>query len=68
MGKPNNQYDKRGAANRFAALLRGAFAGSPTELKNIPKKNGRVRAAKLKQGTKSLSNASRSKSTGASAS
>jgi hypothetical protein len=31
------------AADRIRTILRGAFAGSPTPLKDIPKKNGTSR-------------------------
>jgi hypothetical protein len=31
-------------SERLQAILRGAFAGSPTPLKDIPKRNGKKRA------------------------
>jgi hypothetical protein len=35
---------------RLHAILRGVFAGSPTQLKDIPKKSGESRAVKRKYG------------------
>lgn len=32
------------STQRLRAILRGAFAGSPTPLKDIPKRNGKKRA------------------------
>ncbi len=43
--KPNI---KQAAQDRLSAILRGAFAGSPTPLKEIPKKNGESRGAPKK--------------------
>jgi hypothetical protein len=34
------------AKRRLAAILRGAFSGPPTPLKDIPKRDGRPRAVK----------------------
>jgi hypothetical protein len=38
-----------GTKEKLAALLRGAFAGSPTPLKDIPTKEGESRAAKKRK-------------------
>jgi hypothetical protein len=39
--------DKRASKqDRLKSILRGAFAGSPTPLKDIPKKDGEVRGKK----------------------
>ena len=37
------QFDKTETLRRVEAVLRGAFAGSPTPLKDIPTRNGQVR-------------------------
>ena len=43
---------------RLAATLRGAFAGPPTPLKDIPKRNGESRQkAKVKSGSSSAASA-----------
>jgi len=39
-----DQFGKKETEQRLKAILRGAFAGSPTPLKDIPKKNGESRA------------------------
>jgi hypothetical protein len=38
--------EDRETKRRLDAVLRGAFAGAPTKLKDIPKKSGESRAAK----------------------
>ena len=48
--------------DRLEAALRGAFAGSPTPLKDIPKKNGESRmGAKEKEGPNTVKNAVKQK-------
>ena len=37
------QYSKQDAQRRLDATLRGAFAGPPTPLKDIPKRDGESR-------------------------
>jgi hypothetical protein len=54
---------KSAEAGRLSAILRGAFAGPPTKLKDIPKKSGESRA-KRKRAAKSRSNASRPRPAG----
>ena len=53
MDKQDNQqrdqgYSDRQAKDRLQAMLRGAFHGPPTPLKDIPKKNGESRSLKKK--------------------
>jgi hypothetical protein len=36
--------DDQESAERLQAVLQGAFAGSPTRLQDIPKRNGKKRA------------------------
>jgi hypothetical protein len=36
--------DDQETSERLQAILHGAFAGSPTPLKDIPKRNGKKRA------------------------
>lgn len=43
-----DQYTKQQVRRRFDAILRGAFAGSPTPLKDIPKKSGESRKTRRK--------------------
>jgi hypothetical protein len=43
--KPD-EYDSKETSGRLQKLLRGAFNGPPTPLKNIPKKNGESRTGK----------------------
>lgn len=40
---------KHSEEQRLRTILRGAFAGPPTPLKDIPKKNGESRGADQKQ-------------------
>ena len=44
-----DQYSAKEAKQRLEAALRGAFSGSPTPLKDIPKKNGESRNQRRKQ-------------------
>jgi hypothetical protein len=39
-----DQFSKKETEQRLKATLRGAFAGPPTPLKDVPKKNGKSRA------------------------
>ena len=39
-----DSFSEQEAARRLEAALRGAFAGSPTPLKDIPTRNGKARA------------------------
>jgi hypothetical protein len=43
-----DQFDKQESAHRLDAILRGAFSGSPTPLKDVPKKNGESRVSKVR--------------------
>jgi hypothetical protein len=43
-GNPE-QFSAKEAKDRLQRILRGAFSGPPTPLKNIPKRNGKSRAA-----------------------
>jgi hypothetical protein len=51
MGKQNAEkpYSSREIAQRTHAMLRGAFAGAPTPLKEIPTKSGASRAHSQKR-------------------
>lgn len=44
--KLGEQYSQKETDQRLQRILRGAFAGPPTPLKDIPKKNGESRAKK----------------------
>jgi hypothetical protein len=44
-----DQFGKKETEQRLKAILRGAFAGPPTPLKDIPKKNGESRAKKRRK-------------------
>jgi len=44
-----DQYSGSELKKRCQALLRGAFAGPPTPLKDIPKKNGESRRTNKKK-------------------
>jgi hypothetical protein len=54
------QSSGKDAAKRLQSILRGAFAGPPTPLKDIPKKNGESRSLKRKTAKKRRSSAARS--------
>jgi hypothetical protein len=41
--KKDSQYSAEETRQRLQATLRGAFSGSPTQLKDIPKENGESR-------------------------
>jgi hypothetical protein len=41
-------------SERLQAILRGAFAGPPTRLKDIPKRNGGSRKSKRKKAQRRL--------------
>jgi hypothetical protein len=41
-----DQYGMKETYQRLQAILRGAFSGPPTQLKDIPKENGESRAIK----------------------
>jgi hypothetical protein len=43
-----DQYSDEETARRVKAAIKGAFSGSPTPLKDIPKKNGESRAKPTK--------------------
>jgi len=43
------QYDTKETEERLQRTLQGAFAGPPTPLKAIPKKNGESRGTKPKK-------------------
>jgi hypothetical protein len=43
MAKQSEEPEKR-----LEAILQGAFSGPPTPLKDVPKKNGKQRAAKAR--------------------
>jgi hypothetical protein len=44
-----DQFSRKEIAQRIKAALRGAFAGPPTPLKDIPKKNGESRGKKRRK-------------------
>ena len=46
--KPED-YTEQEIDARVRAVLRGAFSGPPTPLKDIPKRNGESRAEKVKK-------------------
>jgi hypothetical protein len=48
----SDQHDQKETERRLERALRGAFAGPPTPLKDIPKRNGRSRALKKKPSSK----------------
>jgi hypothetical protein len=43
-----DQYDPAETEQRLRKILKGAFGGSPTPLKDIPKRNGESRSLKRK--------------------
>jgi hypothetical protein len=45
----DDQYSEQETQRRLDAVLRGAFSGPPTPLKNIPKKSGESRAQRKDQ-------------------
>lgn len=45
MKRSGDQYGAKEADQRLRKALQGAFAGPPTPLKDIPKKNGESRRA-----------------------
>jgi len=45
----DKKYSEHDAQSRLRVILRGAFAGSPTPLKDIPKRNGESRSLKRKK-------------------
>ena len=47
--RTDDRFSEREAARRLQSILRGAFTGSPTPLKDIPKKNGESRNSGYKQ-------------------
>jgi hypothetical protein len=47
--KCSEDYSEQATEQRLDAMLRGAFSGPPTPLKNIPKKSGESRAAKARE-------------------
>lgn len=55
MADPRGSNEQHGAVEtkqRLRKILRGAFAGPPTPLKDIPKKTGESRAVKRKRPSK----------------
>jgi hypothetical protein len=42
--QPDESFSEEETARRLEAALKGAFAGSPTPLKDIPKRNGKPRS------------------------
>jgi hypothetical protein len=64
MGKTDSeQFTAAEARRRQEAILRGAFAGPPTQLKDIPTKRGESRSLTRKK-AKTRSNASRPRPSG----
>jgi hypothetical protein len=55
------RFNAAEAAQRLKKVLRGAFAGPPTPLKDIPKKTGESRRAGSKKTTRRASSAATSK-------
>lgn len=48
MVKQKDEASSQGTKDRIGAILRGAFAGPPTPLKDIPTRTGESRTAKQK--------------------
>jgi hypothetical protein len=46
--KMKDKYPTEDSSRRLQAILRGAFSGSPTPLKDIPKKSGKSRVTKAR--------------------
>ncbi len=44
-----DSFSEEETARRLEAIFKGAFAGSPTPLKDIPKQNGKTRAQRKDQ-------------------
>jgi hypothetical protein len=44
MTEQRDKINKRESHERLHAILQGAFAGPPTQLKDIPKRNGESRS------------------------
>jgi hypothetical protein len=47
----DENYSAEETEQRLQKLMRGAFAGPPTQLKNIRRRDGKRRAAKSKRAT-----------------
>jgi hypothetical protein len=50
MGRQSDdQYSAEETGQRLQKILQGAFSGSPTPLKDIPKRNGKSRSLKRRK-------------------
>lgn len=49
----DDQYSPKETQQRLRTVLRGAFAGPPTHLKDIPTREGKSRGATKRRGRKS---------------
>lgn len=49
MARDQDQFGAGETTQRLRAVLRGAFEGPPTPLKDIPKRSGESRAVRQKQ-------------------
>lgn len=57
-----DQYGKDEAVERLQKIMRGAFSGPPTPLKDIPKKSGESRASQKADHKKARRRSSRATS------
>lgn len=49
--RDQEEYTPDETEQRLRKIMRAAFAGPPTQLKNIPKRNGKPRASRVKAAT-----------------
>jgi hypothetical protein len=52
------QYTPEETEQRLRKIMRAAFSGPPTPLKDIPKRNGKPRASRVKAATRKARKAS----------
>ena len=57
----DDQYSERDTAQRLSKILRGAFAGAPTPLKEIPTEEGKRRKLRRAKPKKAASDSRRAK-------
>ncbi len=60
----SDEHSEHKTRERLRKILRGAFAGPPTQLKDIPKRHGESRVERKNGAAKSRSNASRPRPAG----
>lgn len=51
----SDQYTPEEAEQRLRAIMRAAFSSPPTPLKDVPKRNGKPRASRVKAATRKIS-------------